>query len=174
MQLILMNSNQEISSVSHYGLPVDVLEYISASPTIYKAIEYFENLKDSFTLTPIEQKAIEFSVCEILDAQYWIGFHMKQGQSAGIPLAELLQIRIGISKNDKTESLINITKSIVQNYRIIDRKLIDKFVASGFIEAQILELISLINHQKHLIQLSHLFLLKSNSLNQNEFLNLNK
>jgi hypothetical protein len=155
-------------------LPVDVLEYISASLSTYKAIEYFENLKYSFTLTPIEQKAIEFSVCEILDAQYWIDFHMKQGQNEGIPLAELLQIRIGISKNEKTESLINITKSIVQNYRIIDRKLIDKFVAIGFIEAQILEIISLINHQKHLIQLTHLFLLKSKNLNQNEFLNLNK
>lgn len=174
MQLILMNSNQETSSFNCYGLPVDVLEYISASPIIYKAIEYFENLKCSFTLTPIEQKAIEFSVCEILDAQYWIAFHMKQGQSAGIPLAELLQMRIGISKNDKTESLINITKSIVQNYRIIDRKLIDKFVASGFIETQIFELISLINHQKHLIQLTHLFLLNADNMHQNQFLNLHK
>lgn len=169
-----MNSKNTIKTISAIDLPVDVLEYLSASTVVLKSIDAFENSKKDFSLSRTEQKAIEITVCETLDAQYWIDYQMKSALSFGMTLAEILQIRIGLSKDDRIEVLIEITKSIVINYRKINEQLFHEFISAGFSENEFLESISLINQQKQLIELTHYWLITIRSLKQKEFLNLNK
>ena len=169
-----MNSKIETKTASTIDLPVDVLEYLSTSTSVVKSISTFEKTKKDFSLTPLEQKAVEITVCETLDAQYWIDFQMKSALSLGMTLAEILQIRIGLSKEEKIEVLIEITKSIVINYRKINEQLLNEFTSAGYSEIEFLEVISLINQQKKLIELTHYWLITNKPSKQNEFLNLNK
>lgn len=169
-----MNSKSVKTAPALLDLPVEVLEHLSASPAIFKTICSFENTKQAFSLSNAQQKAVELTVCEMLDAQYWIDFQMKSALSSGMSLAEILQIRIGISNETKIEVLLNVTKSIVTNYQNITDKLFIDFISAGFIEVEFLEVISLINNQKHLIELSYNWLLKSNKLNKNDHIKLNK
>jgi hypothetical protein len=169
-----MNSKIETKTASTIDLPVDVLEYLSTSTSVFKSISTFEKTKKDFSLTPLEQKAVEITVCETLDAQYWIDFQMKSALNIGITLAEILQIRIGLSKEERIEVLLDVTKSIVINYRNISEQLYNKFIESGFSETEFLEVISLINQQKKLIELTHYWLMTNKPSKQNEFLNLNK
>jgi hypothetical protein len=169
-----MNSKIENKTASTIDLPVDVLEYLSTSTSVVKSISTFEKTKKDFSLTPLEQKAVEITVCETLDAQYWIDFQMKSALSLGMTLAEILQIRIGLSKEEKIEVLIEITKSIAINYRKINEQLLHEFTSAGYSEIEFLEVISLINQQKKLIELTHYWLITNKPSKQNEFLNLNK
>jgi hypothetical protein len=169
-----MNLKSVKTSPALLDLPVDVLEYLSASPAIFKTVGSFENSKQAFSLSNAHQKAVELTVCEMLGAQYWIDFQMKSALSAGMSLAEILQIRIGISNEIKIEVLLNVTKSIVTNYQNITDKLFNDFISAGFIETEFLEVISLINQQKQLIELTYNWLMKSNKLNQKGYIKLNK
>ncbi len=169
-----MNSKIETKTASTIELPVDVLEYLSTSPSVFKSISNFEKTRIDFSLTPLEQKAVVITVCEALDAQYWIDFQMKSALSLGMTLAEILQIRIGLSKEERIEVLIEITKSIVINYRKINEQFLHEFISAGYSEIEFLEVISLINQQKQLIELTYYWLISNKPLKQNEFLNLNK
>lgn len=169
-----MNSKLGTSTVKAIDLPIDVLEYLSASTVVLKSIDSFENSKKDYSLSRIEQKAVEITVCETLDAQYWIDFQMKSALSLGMTLAEILQIRIGLSKEERIEALIEITKSIVINYRKINEQLLHEFISAGYSEIEFLEVISLINQQKKLIELTHYWIMSNKTSKQNEFLNLNK
>lgn len=169
-----MNSKFETTTDTAIDLPVDVLEYLSASTVVMKSIASFENSKKDFSLSQVEQKAVEITVCETLDAQYWIDFQMKSALSLGMTLAEILQIRIGLSKEERIEVLIEITKSIVINYRKINDQLLHEFISAGYSEIEFLEVIALINQQKRLIELTQHWLMTNKPSTQNEFLNLNK
>ena len=159
-----MNSKSEKTSSTSIDLPADVLEYLSGSLAVFKSICSFENSKQDFSLSTAEQKAIEITVCETLDDQYWIDYQMKSARRKGMTLAEILQIRIGLSKEVRIESLIAVSKSIVINYQNINDQMIDEFVLEGFSETEFLEIISLINQQKMLIQFTHFWLMKNSSL----------
>ncbi len=72
------------------------------------------------------------------------------------------------------ETLIEITKSIVINYRKINEQLLHEFISAGYSEIEFLEVVSLINQQKKLIELTHYWLMTNKPSKQKEFLNLNK
>jgi hypothetical protein len=156
-----MSPQLEIKSVSGIDLPVEFMEYLSASPAVFKSVCLFENSKEDFLLSTIEQKAIEITVCETLDDQYWIDYQMKSALSKGMSLAEILQIRIGLSNKKRIEVLLEAAKSIVINYQNINEQMLNVFVSEGLSENELLEVVSLVNQQKMRIQLTHYWLIKN-------------
>lgn len=123
-------------------------------PNLYAAIGYSANALKAFTefednlnkgvFTGKEREAIALVVSEVNDCAYCLAGHTAAAIKRGFTKEETLSIRKAQTNDDHLNAIIRLAKSITETKGKPSLALLDNFIAAGYNEGALMELVGLV------------------------------
>lgn len=125
------------------GFVPNLLGVMAEAPSTPKAYLEPTNLFQSTSLSDQQQQVVILAASQANDCDYCKAAHSLSAEKAGLPAEEIEALRAGRPLADEPlEALRRFTVQVVQTRGRPQPEEIDAFLAAGFTEAQILEVIS--------------------------------
>ena len=125
-----------------YGFIPNLIGAMAAAPGLAKSYFSVSKTFGSGSLTPIEQQVVALTVSHSNECVYCMAAHSGLARMVAIPDSELEALRTGQTlEHPKLEALRVFTRAMVDERGHVSNADIEAFLAAGFDEAQVLEVI---------------------------------
>ena len=125
-----------------YGFIPNLMATFAESPAAVEAYATLSGIFDKSDLTPTERQVVLMTNNRLNGCTYCMAAHTTISTMQGVPADVIETLRSGTSFTDaKLEALRSFTAKIVENRGNIDRSDSDAFIAAGYSQANILEVI---------------------------------
>lgn len=144
---------RENVSPPHQIIYDNLTKAIGFVPNLYAAFAHSENALSIFltaqntksSLTAKEKEAISLVVSEVNECRYCLSSHSAVAHKYGFTDEQIIEIRSGsVSFDTKLASMVNLSKSIVENKGHADPNAVDQFIEAGYTKANLIDVIMLI------------------------------
>lgn len=109
-----------------------------------KAFLDFDSTLSHGAFSAKQREAIALVVSEVNHCEYCLAAHSMVAMKNGLTNDELLDIRRGHSANEKINVIVQLAKSIAETKGHPEDKYVDQFLAAGYDNAALMELIGLV------------------------------
>lgn len=136
-------------SPSNQALFDNLSKALGMVPNLYAMIAHSENGLGKYlafqgaksSLNNKEKEAINLVVSEVNGCRYCQSAHTVLGKLNGFSESEILNLRAGSSNNAKLDALVALAKNITEHKGHVDSDVLDTFYASGYTDANLVDLI---------------------------------
>jgi AhpD family alkylhydroperoxidase len=136
-------------SPSNQALFDNLSKALGTVPNLYAMFAYSENGLGKYlafqgaksSLNNKEKEAVNLVVSEVNGCRYCQSAHTVLGKLNGFSESEILSIRTGSSSNPKLSALVTLAKNITEKKGRVDSDVLETFYASGYSNANLIDLI---------------------------------
>jgi AhpD family alkylhydroperoxidase len=153
MKTIKVPAKEQVSTESQVIFD-QLQKRLGKVPNLYATIGYSENALKGFldfeatlargVFRPKEREAIALIVSEINGCNYCLAAHTLLAIKNGFTKEDTLSIRKGEVTDAKLNTILQLAKSIAENKGHADPITLENFLAAGYDEAAVMELIGLV------------------------------
>jgi len=134
------------------GIFDNVKKQLGVVPNLYATIGYSSDALENFlafngaaggnSFTKKEKEAIDLAVSEVNGCTYCLAAHTTLGKMAGFTEEETIALRAGTIADERLSAITRLAASISRNRGKVDDALVANFLAQGFEEKAVIDLIS--------------------------------
>lgn len=128
-----------------YGFLPNLFGVLAESPTAVQAYAAINKALDQSALSPVEQQVVALTVSTANDCAYCVGAHSTVAQMVHMPEGILTELREQRPLSDrKLNALRTLVMSILRHRGWVPEDDLEHFVAAGYSERHLLDVITLV------------------------------
>ncbi|MCE2982882.1 MAG: carboxymuconolactone decarboxylase family protein [Parachlamydia sp.] len=126
------------------GRVLNVFSTMAHSPAVLKGFLNLSESANQTSLTPQLKEEIALVVAQTNNCRYCLSAHSQLAKGAGILQDDILQARLGQSKDQKTQSILAFSKKVVEKRANVSDQDVQELKNAGVSEQEMVEIILLI------------------------------
>jgi uncharacterized peroxidase-related enzyme len=127
-----------------FGKVPNLYAYMARSANGLGAYLAFQQAQSTGTFSAREQQAVFLVVSEVNQCQYCISAHTVLAANAGFSAEEILELRAGRSDDARLGAIVALAGEITRTRGHAASEVIENFLAEGFDDAAIIDLVMLV------------------------------
>ncbi len=134
------------------GIFDNLKKQLGVVPNLYATIGYSSDALANFlafsgsaggnSFTKKEKEAIDLAVSEVNGCTYCLAAHTTLGKMAGFTEDETIALRAGTIADERLLAITKLAAGVSQNRGKVDNALVENFLAQGFDEKALIDLVS--------------------------------
>ena len=129
-------------ATKNFGFTPNLLGVLAESPAALKGYMAVAGAVGETGLTPTEQQVVLMTTSFENDCIYCMAAHSTVSKMAGVPDDVIESLRSGTAIADpKLNALATFTRATVQNHSAVDDAAVDTFLAAGYTNAHVLDVV---------------------------------